>query len=72
MLTLMRDDRITVQGGIPMTVRGEAAPPHSVGVGFAPQLSFFSWQISSGGGLGCAGADKTGGASAPLRGQCHA
>lgn len=66
MLTLLSDKDVTVQGGNPMTVKGEAALPHSVEAGFA-QMRFFFLQISSGGER-----KARGGASAPLVEVPHA
>ena len=66
LLTIMDDKEITVQGGNPMTVKGEAALPR-IGAGLAP---FFFSQISSGGSdigeANLAQRKARGGASAPL------
>lgn len=64
MLTLMDDKDVTVQGGNPMTVRREAAPPFIAKAGFACVFDFFSSQISSGGER-----RARGGASAPFGGS---
>lgn len=73
MLTLMDDEEATVQGGNPMTVRREAAPPFIAKAGFACVFDFFSSQISSGGShIGKANVTQRkarGGASAPFGGS---
>jgi 6-phosphogluconate dehydrogenase len=63
LLTIMDDKEITVQGGNPMTVKGEAASPQRVEAGLAP-FGFFFLKISSGGER-----KARGGASAPFGGS---